>query len=214
MVSSLKIVAKVLKLKQKKESDQALTISGYYVEEEKWNMHDVEVDPSSIVNKLLEVAAEYTTRERKEDTFTLTEVETTGMRVAIGESTNISSSTIIVPKPTYLRRIVFYKCNEHGNCSPVYEYRPKSQLIVYEGDLGVSGIDYDFAVVECSDITRVIFPHELIQSRVKSTEDGKKRKRRRKTRSTKKKATKKKSKKKKKKASKRRSRKKARKSKR
>ncbi|MEM4718176.1 MAG: hypothetical protein QXE81_05400 [Desulfurococcaceae archaeon] len=185
----MRIIAKVLKLRQKSEENSLISVTGYYVEEENWNTHEIGEEVTSIINKLLEVAAEYTTKEREESIMVLTEVETTGMRVIIGESNGIEASTVLVPKPSYLRRILFYKCDQHGTCKTIHEFRPGSQIILYEGSLNTAKIDFDFAILECGEFTRVLFPHELVQPKAKTRETRRRKRRssRRKKRARKKK---------------------------
>lgn len=69
----------------------------------------------------------------------------------IGEGETLKGSTATSPKPQYLGRVLLVKCVEPSNCKVVYEFRPSSQLLIYEGDLLIQGIDYDFIVVECSE---------------------------------------------------------------
>jgi len=182
-VKSLKIVAKVLKLQQKEDGDSNVTVSGYYVEEEKWDMRELAEEnlDKDVITKLLEVAAEYMVKERASNEFLLTEVETTGLRVMLGEGGRFESSTVLIPKPSYLRRILFAKCQGENNCTVVYEFKPSSQIILYEGTLAVKNIDFDLAILECGDHVRVLFPHELVQPRTKLREKSvRKRKTRRK----------------------------------
>ncbi len=165
----MRIATKLLKLKPVEERVGGIALTGYRVVEEKWELREVEdLKPGeSVINKLLEIAGEYLVRERSADTFNVLEVETLGQRVVIGEGEALKGSTVISPKPQYLRRVLLVKCFEPTNCKVVYEFRPSSQLLVYEGDLLIHGIDYDFIVVECSEYTRLLFPHELALSKAK-----------------------------------------------
>lgn len=193
MVNSLKIAAKILRLRRKEDKDDAVELSGYYVEEEKWDVKELSEEnfDKDTITKLLEIAAEYLVMDRSSGAFVLTEVETTGLRVTLGEGGQFEASTILVPKPSYLRRILFAKCHSTNNCTIVHEFRPSSQIIVYEGTLMTKNLDFDLAIIECGDHVRIIFPHELIQPKVKLQEKPARRKTRRKRK--KKKSTRKKS---------------------
>lgn len=164
----MNVIVKVLKLSPKMESNHMVGISGYNVREEKWILREI---PSNVqvnlIDKLLEVAAEYSVKERNPDTLTLLEIETPGRRVVLVDGGRFSSSTVLTPRPSYLRKATFVKCNDANNCKAVYEFKPCSQLIVYEGSINAGNMDYDFIVFECDDYVRVLFPHELFQPKVK-----------------------------------------------
>lgn len=185
---SLRIATKVLKLATRSEKDGPVLVSGYYVNEEKWETREIPGDiKEDGITKLLEVAAEYTVKERDSSEFLLVEVEAPGLRVVLGESGQLAASTVITPKPSYLRRMLFVKCVDSSNCKVVHEFKPSSQLMVYEGSIEVKDIDYDFIVVECGDHVRIVFPHELMQPRVKQkTPKSKRKRKKRKKRASKK----------------------------
>jgi len=181
-VNSLKIATKILKLKQVEEKDNYVSITGFRVEDEKWDVKEVSSEESreKVINKLLEVAGEYMVHEKTSDSLVLIEVETLGQKVVIGEGGDLNASTVLIPKPQYLRRILFVKCTEPTNCRVVYEYKPSSQFIVYEGNLSINNIDYDFIVLEGNEYTRIIYPHELLLPKPKPKIEEKKKKKRRK----------------------------------
>jgi hypothetical protein len=174
---SLRIVAKVLKLKRVEEESDRVSLSGFRVESEKWDMREVlgKVE-GDVVSKLLEVAGEYLVKEKSSDSFVLTEVETLGQKVVIGEGGDLGASTVLIPKPQYLRRVLFVKCNEPSSCRTIYEFKPSSQLIVYEGELVPRSLDYDLAIVECSEHTRIVFPQELVLPKPRIVEKARRRK--------------------------------------
>ncbi len=204
-MNSLKIATKILKLKQVEEKDDNVSITGFRVEDEKWDIKEVDSEESreKVINKLLEVAGEYMVHEKTSDSPVLIEVETLGQKVIIGEGGDLNASTVLIPKPQYLRRILFIKCTEPTNCRVVYEYKPSSQFIVYEGNLSINNIDYDFIVLEGNEYTRIIYPHELLLPKPKpKIEEKKKKKRRKKSKKSKTKSKSKKRKTRKKKSSK------------
>lgn len=204
-MNSLKIATKILKLKQVEEKDDNVSITGFRVEDEKWDIKEVDSEESreKVINKLLEVAGEYMVHEKTSDSLVLIEVETLGQKVIIGEGGDLNASTVLIPKPQYLRRILFIKCTEPTNCRVVYEYKPSSQFIVYEGNLSINNIDYDFIVLEGNEYTRIIYPHELLLPKPKpKIEEKKKKKRRKKSKKSKTKSKSKKRKTRKKKSSK------------
>lgn len=177
----MNVVVKVLKLSPKIEDNGVVSISGYNVREEKWVLREI---PSStqvnVIDRLLEVAAEYNVKERSPDVFTLSEVEAPGLRVVLGDGGRMNSSTVLTPKPSYLRKMTFVKCSDANDCKAVYEFKPGSQLIVYEGSINTGNINYDFIVLECDDHVRVLFPHELSQPKVKQVTKKARKKRKRK----------------------------------
>lgn len=178
----MNVAVKVLKLSPKIEDDGVVSISGYNVREEKWILREIPSNTQvNVIDKLLEVAAEYSVKERSPDTLTLSEVETPGLRVVLGDGGQFNPSTVLTPKPSYLRKMIFVKCNDTSNCNIVYEFKPTSQLIVYEGSINTGNIDYDFIVLECDDHVRVLFPHELSQPRVKQMTKRARKKRKRKS---------------------------------
>lgn len=204
-MNSLKIATKILKLKQVEEKDDNVSITGFRVEDEKWDIKEVDSEESreKVINKLLEVAGEYMVHEKTSDSLVLIEVETLGQKVIIGEGGDLNASTVLIPKPQYLRRILFIKCTEPTNCRVVYEYKPSSQFIVYEGNLSINNIDYDFIVLEGNEYTRIIYPHELLLPKPKpKIEEKKKKKMRKKSKKSKTKSKSKKRKTRKKKSSK------------
>lgn len=176
----MKAIVKVIKLAPVNEKDNTVSISGYVVNEEKWEFRELSNDAQrALIDRLLETAAEYIVKERNFNTFTLSEVETPGLRVMLGDGELGEASTILIPKPSYLRRVLFVKCEETSNCKVVHIFRPSSQLIVYEGSISInSDMNYDFVILDCDDHIRVIFPHELSQPRVRQVtrKAGKKRK--------------------------------------
>ncbi|MEM4570543.1 MAG: hypothetical protein QXE66_04465 [Desulfurococcaceae archaeon] len=177
----MNVIVKVLKLFPKIEDTGVVGISGYIIREEKWALREIPGNMQvSVIERLLELAAEYNVKERSPDAFTLSEVEAPGLRVVLGDGGRFESSTVLTPKPSYLRRMVFVKCDDVSNCKAVYEFKPRSQLIVYEGSISVSNLDYDLIVLECDDHARVLFPHELSQPRVKHVVKKARKKRKRK----------------------------------
>lgn len=167
----MKAIVKVLKLAPVNEKDDTVSISGYIVNEEKWEFRELSSDAQhALIDRLLEMAAEYVIKERSLHMFTLSEAETPGLRVMLGDGELPETSTVLTPKPSYLRRVLFVKCEETSNCKVVHVFRPSSQLIVYEGSMSIdSSLDYDFVILDCDDHIRVIFPYELSQSRVRQT---------------------------------------------
>lgn len=167
----MEAMIKVLKLIPVEVGDGIVTMSGYRVHEEKWDFRIIPNTnkPNIVADKLLEIAAEYVVKERAPGVFTLSEAEIPGSRIVLGEGLNTKSLTVLVPKPSYLRRVLFIKCNEGSGCQPIYVYRPTSQLLVYEGYIIVNNSDlkYDFIVLECDDYIRVLLPHELNLPRTK-----------------------------------------------
>lgn len=173
----MQVAVKLIKLIPVKIEDNALSLSAYRVSEERWELHDVSGEGRG-VDSLLEVASEYLVRERSNEALVLVEVEGLGLKVLIGETLLSRGGTIISQKPSYLRRILVFKCDQTGKCSPKYEFSPKTQVVVYDGELVVKDLDFDFLVLECEDAQRIILPHELVLPHVR-IETGKKRRGRR-----------------------------------
>ncbi|MEM1816508.1 MAG: hypothetical protein QW432_03900, partial [Desulfurococcaceae archaeon] len=67
----MNVIVKVLKLFPKIEDNGVVGISGYIIREEKWALREIpgnmQVD---VIDRLLEVAAEYNVKERSPDAFT------------------------------------------------------------------------------------------------------------------------------------------------
>lgn len=178
----VKVVVKSMKLMDKLESDQRISIRGYSIVEEKWEIRDIEntqISRQDLIKKLIEIAAEYNIKERGLNYFLLTEVESPGLRVLLGDDKGSDRPMYITLKPSYLRRISFVKCIDINQCNVVYEFKPSSQTIVYDGYIDRDNVEFDFAVIECDDHVRILFPHELISPRLKQRSVEKKKRRRR-----------------------------------
>lgn len=173
-------MTRVLKLSTKLQEDPAVTITGYHVDEEKWEALEVPngVAKAEIIDKLIEIAAERVIKERASGAFILAEVETPGLRVVLGDGGQDSGLAVISPKPSYLRRILLVKCREAERCEAIHEFKPSSQMIIYDGVLEVRDRGYDFAIIEGEDDTRVVFPHELVQPKVRERRQRKKKRKR------------------------------------
>lgn len=177
----MQIAVKLIKLTPDKLEDDVLIISAYKVSEERWELREVNKEGRG-VDSLLEVASEYIVKERSSESLLLVEVEGLGLKVLIGETLLTRGGTIISQKPSYLRRVLLFKCNGTGRCSPKHEFSPRTQVIVYDGELVVKDTDFDFLVVECEDTSRIVLPHELVLPQVRVETSKKKRSKRRKKR--------------------------------
>ena len=178
----MQIILKVELLEPVLESDSNVRLGALRINKELWN--PIEADSAKVaVDSLLEIAAENIVKHRSADKLVLVSVEAPGLRVVLGENLLRGSSTVLSPKPSYLRRVLFVKY-KNGKCEVVHEFRPKSQLLVYEGSIElIQNIDYDFIIFECEDYKRVLLPHELLLSVVKSEVRKAKKTRRKKKRS-------------------------------
>jgi hypothetical protein len=175
----MRVISKIELLEQVTESDTTVRLEALRVDREMWNPIEVEGGRATLED-LVEIAAENIVKYRAGDKVLLVSVEAPGLRVILGDNSLKKTSTVLSPKPSYLRRVLFVKCREGGNCGVIYEFRPSSQLVVYEGSIELlKNIDYDFIVLECDDYKRILLTHELSMSVVKS-EVKKTRKKRRK----------------------------------
>ena len=180
---TLQVAVKVLKLKPLVVGDNYVELSAYIVDSEKWELREETVEGTKTIDKLLEVASEYLVKERPMETgMVLVETESPGLRVVLGEERQVSATTIMFPKPTYLRKIVLYKCKD-SKCNVIHTFKPEGQLVVYDGSIRVKTPDFSFLVIECEDLSRVVFPHELSLPLVKTEAEVKKHRKRRKKRS-------------------------------
>jgi hypothetical protein len=164
----LQVAVKLLKLKPVTLSDGTITLTAYEVDEEKWDLRDVGKKQGALIDTLLEIASEYIIKERQPGRFTLAEVEAPGLRVILGDGEAGAGSTIIVQKPSFLRKIILVKCAE-ASCKSLHEFKPTSQVIVYDGSISVTRYDFDFLIVECEDSVRAVMPSELALPSVKSS---------------------------------------------
>jgi len=185
----MQIILKVELLEPVSESDSSVRLGALRINKELWN--PIEAGSAKVtVESLLEIAAENIVKHRSTDRLVLASVEAPGLRVVLGENLLKGSFTVLSPKPSYLRRVLFIKC-KNGKCEIVHEFRPKSQLLVYEGSIElIRNIDYDLVIFECEDYRRVLLPHELllpaVKSEVKKTRKSRRKKKKSKTRSRKK----------------------------
>ncbi|MEM4661221.1 MAG: hypothetical protein QXQ73_00870, partial [Desulfurococcaceae archaeon] len=89
----MNVIVKVLKLFPKIEDNGVVGISGYIIREEKWALREIPANMQvDVIDRLLEVAAEYNVKERSPDAFTLSEVEAPGLRVVLGDGGRFESS--------------------------------------------------------------------------------------------------------------------------
>jgi hypothetical protein len=176
---NMRVISKIELLEQTAEGNSDIRLEALRVDKELWS--PIEAMSSKVtVEDLLETAAENIVKYRVSEKVLLVSVETPGLRVILGDNSLKKTSTILSPKPSYLRRVLFVKCRDGGNCGVIYEFRPSRQLVVYEGAIELlKSIDYDFIILECDDYKRILFPHELSMPAVKSEVKKTKRRRRR-----------------------------------
>lgn len=160
-------------------------------EEKAWD--EVEAEPS--LEKLMAVAANTLAHDPPPGgAFRFVEVEAPGLRFVLGEGAVSGTETVLSPLPTHVKSIKFVKM-EGEKPVIVHELKPSGLAIAFEGGLALKGGgEFDLVIVEGAELTRLLFPHELLLERIKAGE--KKARRRRKSR---KKAKAKKSRKKRKK---------------
>jgi len=157
----MQIISKIEMLDHVAESNGIIRLEALRVGREIWN--PIEAGNVKItIDDLVEIAAENLVKYRDSEKTLLVTVETPGLRVIHGGNPVKKASTVLSPKPSYLRRILFIKCRDSVNCDVIYEFKPKIQLVVYEGSIELlKNIDYDFIILECEDYKRVLFPYEL-----------------------------------------------------
>ncbi len=177
----MQVASRIELLEQVFESDSCVRVGALRIVEELWSIHEVNAARITI-NELVEVGAENIIKYRTSGKVLLVTAEIPGLRVVLGENTLKNTSTIISPKPSYLRRLLFVKCRGSVKCEVVYEFKPRSQVLVYEGSIELlKSIDYDFIILECEDYRRVILRHELtlpvIKNAIKTNRRKKKKQR-------------------------------------
>jgi hypothetical protein len=157
----MQVASRIELLEQVFESDSHVRIGALRIDKELWNICEVNATRITI-DELVEVAAENIIKHRTSGKVLLVTAEIPGLRVILGENALKNVSTIISPKPSYLRKLLFVKCKGSEKCIVVYEFKPRSQVLVYEGAIELlKNIDYDFIILECEDYKRVILRHEL-----------------------------------------------------
>ncbi|MFZ8783315.1 MAG: hypothetical protein ACO2OR_04960 [Desulfurococcaceae archaeon] len=180
----MKVISRIELLEPVLESSGSIRVKVLRVAKELWS--PLEAGSAKItIDNLVEVAAENVVKHRSPEKLVLASVEAPGLKVILGENLLKGALTVLSPKPSYLKRILFVKCESSEKCSIVYEFRPSSQVLVYEGLIEVSqSINYDFIILECEDYKRIMLPHELMLPPVKSeVEKTKKARRRRRAKS-------------------------------
>jgi len=165
----MQVASRIELLEQVFESDSCVRVGALRINKELWSIHEVNAAKITI-DDLVEVAAENIIKHRTSGKVLLVTAEIPGLRVVLGENTLKNTSTIISPKPSYLRRLLFVKCKSNEKCEVIYEFKPRSQVLVYEGSIELlESIDYDFIILECEDYWRVILRHELTLPTIKNT---------------------------------------------
>ncbi|MEM3925970.1 MAG: hypothetical protein QXU13_00040 [Desulfurococcaceae archaeon] len=168
----MKVVSKIQLLTPVNINDNGFHLQLYKIEEEKWIENDVAIENVN-TDKLLEIAAKEIVSlmplMKNREGYIFVTTESPGLSVTIGEGNPPKTETIISPKPEHLRRILFIRYDSTGNTRTVYEYRPSMESVVYDGYISLpSNVQYDIILIETSDNTRILLPHELYMPSIKT----------------------------------------------
>jgi hypothetical protein len=169
----MRAVSKRIDLTPFVENDGVLSAI-LYKPEESWSEVEVEGD----VNSMLSTAGNIlSSNPPAEGRLRFVEVEAPGLKVVIGEGVANGVETILSPYPSFLRSIKLVKV-EGETPRVVHEFKPGQPSIVYDSALILwKKLEYDLILVETSEGTRILFPHELLLERVKAETKGRRRRR-------------------------------------
>jgi hypothetical protein len=163
----LKFIVKLNQLNPVETGDEFLKLRVYNLVNEDWFEVEQDASGSKIMDKMLEIAQNTIVKHKPENNYLFVTVESPGLLLTIGEG-EVTSETLISPKPTTLKAVRLYKLDSEGKPVLVHEYKPPGEVFVYDGFLSIPAtMNYDFIVVETSEDSRPIFPSEIVLPPVK-----------------------------------------------
>ncbi|WP_440059630.1 hypothetical protein ACSU1N_00275 [Thermogladius sp. 4427co] len=177
----MKAILKLIDFKPRVSSDGVISVLLYELSE---SWREAEVDNN--IDSLIALAGNtLSTNPPEANSYRFVEVEAPGSKVVIGEGGVEGVETVLIPVPGYLRSIKFIKVSGE-NPVVVHEFKPDSTSIVYDSTLSFNKqLDYDLILVETSELSRIIFPHELLLERVRVGEKKARKKRRKRSKKVK-----------------------------
>ncbi|ACL11128.1 hypothetical protein DKAM_0802 [Desulfurococcus amylolyticus 1221n] len=206
----LKLVVKSFELCPFEEESDTVKVRLYTRGDRHWSeaeepgLNVKEQGNEGLLEKMLEMAGNqltmWMTSEKDSGCYRFIDVEAPGASITLGEGAVKDVETILTPKPSPLMRIRIVKVEEPEKYRVIHEFKPSKESIIYDGFINIKNPDlqYDLILIDTTDDTRILLPHELILSPLKlSSESTKRRARRKKPKTSKTKRKKSKTRKKK-----------------